>query len=196
LIWEIQVETLRDLRMNNGYDLKLFIVSALIPDPLTRESGEGDLETAKNLIQNNTDWIDYYYHLPNQKVIELMKKAHIGLLPTYADTYGFAILEFQASGCPVISTNVRALAETNSNEIGWQIEVTKNNLGEAVYATKEDRLQLRDEIKEGLEEVVSEIFSNKDIILYKANAAIQKIRTQHSPEEYSTRLREIYNQVI
>ncbi|MFW2788163.1 glycosyltransferase, partial [Acinetobacter baumannii] len=57
---------------------------------------------------------------------------HIGLLPTWADTFGYSVLEFQACGCPVISTDVRALSEINNNDIGWLINVDKNKYGEIV----------------------------------------------------------------
>ena len=32
-----------------------------------------DIENAKKIIANNNHWINYYEHLPNQKVLELMK---------------------------------------------------------------------------------------------------------------------------
>ena len=63
-------------------------------------------------------WISYVPKLTNNETLELMKKSHIGLLPTYADTYGYSVLEFQAAGCPVITTNVRALPEINNNNLG------------------------------------------------------------------------------
>ena len=96
----------------------------------------------------------------------------------------------------MISTNVRALPEINNNEIGWQIEIPKNHLGEAIYTTEEDRLQIRGAIKKGLESAVSEIFGNRDVILHKANAAIEKIRNQHSQEEYARKLGEIYHHAL
>ncbi len=91
-------------------------------------------------IQGNREWINYFPQLPNSEVLDMMKKAHIGLLPTYADTYGYSVLEFQAAGCPVVTTNVRSLPEINDNDKGWLIEVPKNRMGEAIYSTDTDRI--------------------------------------------------------
>ena len=122
-----------------------------------------------------------------------MKTVHVGLLPTYADTYGYSVLEFQAAGCPVISTNVRALPEINNEEIGWIIEVPRNQLGEALYTTKNDRMETGRAIRCGLKRAIDEIMENRLIISRKADAALKHISDRHSPEVFSSRLREIYS---
>ncbi|MFH4294310.1 glycosyltransferase, partial [Acinetobacter baumannii] len=76
--------------------------------------------------------IKIYSNVDNNKVIEMIREHHIGLFPTWADTFGYSVLEFQACGCPVISTDVRALSEINNNDIGWLINVDKNKYGEIV----------------------------------------------------------------
>jgi glycosyltransferase involved in cell wall biosynthesis len=190
------LETFRDLRKRNGYDLRLTIVSSLvINDYATSESAE-DAKKVKELIQANSAWIDYHGQLPSQAVLAMMKKLHIGLLPTYADTYGYSVLEFQAAGCPVITTNVRALPEINNNAIGWLIDIPKNHLGEAIYITHQDRLQIRERIKERLESILNEIFSNRDVIIHKSNEAIKRIGSQHSRIEYAKKLNEIYHHAL
>ena len=190
------LEVFGDLR-KKGYDhFKLIVVSALRAEPHLTKKDENDVNRVKTFIQANSDWIEYYQRLPNHQVLAVMRKSHIGLLPTYADTYGYAVLEFQAAGCPVISTNVRALPEINNRETGWLIDVPKNHLGEATYTTPEDRLRIRASIKQGLENAVLEIFENREVIAQKANAALAKIRRQHSLEAYTKRLAEIYHQAL
>jgi len=190
------LEAFQESKKNYGYNLKLTIVSSLKIDNYATKEKEKDIKIAKDIIHKNSDWIDYYDRLPNQKVIELMKSAHIGLLPTYADTYGYSVLEFQATGCPVISTNVRALPEINSNEIGWIIEIPKNHLGEAIYTTKEDRAKISRTIKKELMSIITEIMGNRQVILSKTNAALKHIRNHHSPEEFSRKLGEIYHRAL
>ena len=73
------------------------------------------------------------------------------------------------------------------------IEVPKNRLGEAIYTSKEDRDQLSWAIKTGLKRVIGEIMENREIVLRKANAALQHIKNYHSPEDYSRKLSEIYH---
>ena len=190
------LEAFTDLKRNHGYDLQLTIVSSLNIDDYATKEKEEDVEKAKAVMQTNCDWIHHYETLSNRKVLELMKASHVGLLPTYADTYGYSVLEFQASGCPVISTNVRALPEINNDEVGWRIEVPKNELGEALHTTEEDRSVIQCAIKEGIKAAVSEIFENRQIILRKANAGLQRLIDQHSPENHARRLREIYHRAL
>ena len=46
-----------------------------------------DKETYKKRMEE-ASWITHYEALPNSEVIDLCRKAHVGLLPTFADTYG------------------------------------------------------------------------------------------------------------
>lgn len=50
----------------------------------------------RNLIQEK-DWIDYYDHLSNEEVLNKCKTATVGLLPSMADSFGYAVLEMQAA---------------------------------------------------------------------------------------------------
>jgi len=190
------VETIKKLREHHHYDIELTIVSALRIDGYAVEVNPVDVQRMTAVFQENRDWIKYIPHLPNSEVLGLMKQAHIGLLPTYADSYGYSVLEFQAAGCPVISTNVRALPEINDNAKGWMIEVPKNRLGEAVYTTESDRLVLSEAIRIGLEKVVHEIFADRSIIPKKSEQSILSIISNHSIEAFSSSMRQIYLNAI
>ena len=190
------LEAFQEMKRQRGYDLKLSIVSSLKIDPYAAKETAEDVIAARDIIQQNSDWIDHHYGLTNEEVLDLMKTAHIGLLPTYADTYGYSTLEFQACGCPVISTNVCALPEINSDDIGWMIELPKNHLGKAIYETKEDRATISQAIKEGLTRAIVEIMEDRELVSTKANAAIKQCREQHSPEKHAARLEEIYQQAL
>ena len=186
------LETFCELKNVKKLDLKLTIVSSMVLDDYATKKSSSDVAAAMNVIRSNGDWIQYYESLCNDKVLDLMKSAHVGLLPTYADTYGYSVLELQASGCPVISTNVRALPEINNSNVGWIIEVPKNSLGEAIYTTQDSRDRMSLLIKAGLMAAIEEIMNNKEIIVQKANAALRRINLSHSPERYAEQLYEIY----
>ena len=190
------VEVFQELKRNSSYDFKLIIVSSLKPYDYATKTTQSGAGIARDFIRANRSWIDYYPKLSNDEILGLMAKAHIGLLPTYADTYGYSLLEFQASGCPVISTNVRALPEINNPEVGWVIDVPKNYLGEGIYTSWEDRATIKNVIKQGLERAVEDIFQHKDAIPLKARAALVRIKTQHSPHEYARRLSGIYSEAV
>lgn len=190
------LEAFQEARRTSYHDLKLIIVSSLAIDDYATKETKDDVARAKRFIAENSEWIEYHARLGNEQVIALMKSAHVGLLPTYADTYGYSVLEFQAAGCPVISTDVRALPEINNNAAGWVIEVPKNRFGEAIYTTPEDRAEISHAIKTGLARAIAEILENRNLIQRKANAAIQRIRNDHSPTEFARRLGEVYRQAL
>jgi len=191
------IETLKMLREEYEYDLELIIISSLNIDNYATKKSVNDINQVRKFILENNQWIKFFSRLEKySEVLEWMKKSHIGLLPTYADTFGFSGLEFQAAGCPVISTNIRALPEINNNDNGWIIKIPKNYLGEAIYSTEEDRLIISKLIRKGIEQIVHQIFSDKKIILEKSNNAINQIKKNHSTQKYSEKMSEIYCKAI
>ena len=49
--------------------------------------------------------------MPNTEVRALLARSHVCLLPTFADTFGFSVLEAMASGTPVLATAQAAIPE-------------------------------------------------------------------------------------
>jgi glycosyltransferase involved in cell wall biosynthesis len=186
------VRVLARIRKRYGYPLRLIVVSNLQNDSYATRESAGDVAEAIQLLSANSDWLDWIERIDNRRVLALMAQSHIGLLPTHADTYGFSVLEFQASGCPVISTDVRALPEINNGEVGWIIPVKKNRFGEAIYTTETDREDLSAAIESGLENSVHEIYSNISALRHRSEASVHRIRTDHDPAEYGRRLLAVY----
>ena len=176
--------------------LQLVLVSRLRLDYYAAHETEEDIIWAKEKIAANQEWIEHHEIIPNHEVLELLKSCDIGLLPTYADTYGLSVLEAQASGCPVISTDVRALPEINNTDVGWLINVPKNELGEAYYQTPEERQILSERIQSGLEHIIRGIAQDPSIIAKKGQAALEKIKSQHDPVRYGESLRAIYEKAL
>jgi glycosyltransferase involved in cell wall biosynthesis len=176
--------------------IKLIIVSALRLEPYAAHETEQDVRWAKQKFADNGDWVEYFTSLPNDKVLELMKTCDVGLLPTWADTYGISVLEAQACGLPVITTDSRALPEMNNNQVGWLINVPKNHLKEALYNTEDERKILSETIQEGLENVIREIVAHPEQIAEKGTLALEKIRKEHDPVQYANKLRAIYQEAL
>jgi len=176
--------------------VKLVIVSSLRLEPYAAGETEVDRAWALQFIEENSDWIEYHQDLPNDELMDLMKTCDVGLLPTYADTYGLSVLEEQACGLPVITTDVRAMPEINNADAGWLIRVPKNDLGEALYSTPEERERLSQQIQAGLEAIVRNIASDPSVIFTKALESIERIREMQDPAAYAQRLREIYREAL
>ncbi len=177
-------------------NLKLILVSSLTMDHYAAKETQEDLVWASNFIQEHSDWIEHHTSLSPAEVLTLMKTCDIGLLPTYADSYGFSVLEAQACGLPVISTDIRALPEINNTDCGWLIRVPKNEMSEALYSTPEERAHLSQQIQDGLEAILRNILKDPSSIHPKALKALQRIREMHDPEDFSQKLREIYQKAL
>ena len=185
-------EVFHKLFEQENLPVKLVVVSSLRLEPYAAHETEFDLDWAKGVIDSRPGWLEYYESLPNERVLELLKSADVGLPPSWADTFGLSVLEAQASGCPVITTDIRAFPEMNNPRVGWLIKVPKNELGEGLYTTEADRELFRRTLREGLESVVREIAANPQMIAEKGSQALRKIREQHDPECYADALRQIY----
>lgn len=169
----------------------LTVISSLdYGDDVSRSTYEDMLHYKQ--ILTNSEWITYYERLPNPEVLELCKKAHIGLLPTMADTYGYSVLEMQSCGCPVITTDIRALPEMNNDSCGFIINVPKAPSTEALYETDEELSVLKKSIYDGLYSAFSEILDNPGKLKAKSHSSIEKIKKDHCPQKYGQRLAEIY----
>ena len=121
-----------------------------------------------------------------------MRYCDVGLLPTYAETYGYSVLEFQACGCPVVSTAIRALREINGSSVGWHIRVPVNNYGEAHYSTDLERRELSSLIRNGIIEIVRQICREPSVIRAKGATALERVSKLHDPALYALRLKEFY----
>jgi glycosyltransferase involved in cell wall biosynthesis len=59
---------------------------------------QSHLDEAKAIISRHPDRILHFTGIPNSEVIDLLKRTHVSLLPTWAETYGYSVLEAQACG--------------------------------------------------------------------------------------------------
>ena len=178
-------------RLSDNYGFKLIIVSSLKNINRHLFSEEKELEIKRIIEKYTGSWLTYYSELENEAVIRLMKGCHVGLLPTYSDTFGYSVLELQACGCPTITTDVRALPEINNEETGWMINTgDKNNQGEICDPEKILKNRV---IEQALEKIIVGILKNPLIIKTKAEKSIERIRNYHSPIAYRKKIESIYS---
>lgn len=143
-------------------------------------------------------WISVHSNIPNDEVMKIIKDCHVGFLPTIQDTFGYSVLEMQASGVPVVTTDIRALSEINNSTCGWMISVTKHKVSkEAMYHDEEMLVNIYQEIKRGLSGVLKEILLKWDQGEYsyfymKSVACLERIQELHDPVKYRERLTEIF----
>ena len=174
-----------------GGELKLYIPNTFIDMPEEARRFKYPSESRPEIIKCNNK-ILHYDKLDNDKVIDLMKKSDVGLLPTWADTYGYSVLEFQSCGCPVISSNTRALPEINNSDVGWLIEMPLTKLKEIDYMNEANIDYIRNKFINDLESIFIECIENRDIIKSKAKLSIERIKKEHSPIDFEDKITSIY----
>lgn len=181
---------LQDLR-NSYENFEFIIISNLNMDEKSYSTSK---EEIINIINNN-DWITWYQNISNNEVLDILKQCHIGLLPTYGDTYGYSILEMQASGCPVITSNNYALQEINSIDSGWfcDINTIVEEFGDDYFNSEICNIT-HIKMVEYLKNIIQDLLnSESEKILDKALNSLEKIKKEHSPLEYSKILNKIYS---
>ena len=191
------IEMLRAFDKLNQKNWHLTIVSSLsIDDYATQYTKEHQRLLRQEILailERRRTQIDWHESLPNEQVLKVMKDVHIGLLPTWHDTYGYSVLEFQASGCPVISTDIRALPEINNDRCGWVIPVGKR-FDALVYPlkSKERREAFSKDLSNSLRTLLEEILiSPRGLLREKAEKGLSRIRAEHDPEEHKLALTKI-----
>lgn len=154
-----------------------------------------DPEVFHRQIENLINKWSFFHHvpsLPNSSVIELLKQTDVGLLPTWQDTYGFSVLEMQACGCPVITTNVRALPEINPPFAGWLIDHKLNDMYEFTVDSDQTKQKIRNTIISQLKGYITDVLHDPGSIDRRSAQALMRIRREHDPRCFQEKLKEIY----
>ena len=175
-----------DALFREGEKIRLTIVSLLETGDYASRSTPRDAKWALDMIRGMGNNVTYIPTLPHHKILDLFLRSDVSLLPTYHDTYGFALLESQAAGCPVISTDCCALQETNNDDMGWMIRVPIDALGDPFIETAEQRAVFSRIVTDGLYATVKEICRNPDSIPARGTRALCKISRMND----TTRIRD------
>jgi glycosyltransferase involved in cell wall biosynthesis len=181
--------------LQEGYALRLNIVSPLNYGDYASRSTKADRLEAERIIAAHPRQIKLYRRLPNAAVLELFKRTHVGLLPTYDDTYGYSVLEAQAAGCPVITTDIRVMPEINGEPYGWLIETPRDAWGKAVLHTPAERERFSRLVTDGLYAALKAIADVPDLVRVKGESALARIRCFHSPQKNAMELEDLYDAI-
>ena len=191
------VEILRALDALDAQDWHLTIISSLSVDDYatqyTKQEQNSISQEIATILYKRKEQITWHASQPNKHVLEVMRTSHVGLLPTWHDTYGYSVLEFQASGCPVITTDVRALPEINNNTCGWIMPIGEK-FGAQMSPLKSafQRKAFSQELVRNLQEIFNDILvTPRDLLQIKSQACIARIKAQHDPAGHKMALQKI-----
>jgi len=182
--------------IDQGMPVKLNIVSKMQYGDYASYTTKDDLHDAMSIIDKHKKYINHFSFLENERVLELLSRSHIGLLPTYAEAFGYSVLEAQAAGCPVITTNVRALPEINNEDMGWLISVPRDENGDGRIRTERDRKIFSVILQEELYKLIVEILASIEVIGRKGIRCIEKVKNVNSLDLKAAELESLYDAAL
>lgn len=185
-----------DRLFQTNKNIKLNLVSLLEHGDYISKSTVNDVSEAQKIIDKYPGKISYYKSLDNNQVLELYKNSHVSLQPSYHESYGYSILEAQACGCPVISTDVCAMPEINNEACGWLLNIPQDELKDGIWRTEEERKKLSDTLQEQLHSTIIDILNNPGIIKQRGINSLKRIATEHSPEDRAEMIEKIYRESL
>ena len=189
----LQVLRVFDRWVQRGFDLKLDIFSKMQYGDYASHATHADLLEAMAIISAHPERIFLKEKAQNDEVLRSLKSAQLCLLPSFGETYGYSVLEAQACGCPVVTTDIRAFPEINSNQVGWLIPVNKDEFGNACLGSDVERRRCSNSIEEGLDRVFQEIFDDPSRLRVRGMLARERIQREHDPVAFSQKLKGLYS---
>jgi len=113
-------------------------------------AGEGDESYIAELKQlckekNVGEQFDFVGGVYGEQKWELYHQADLFVLPTYSENFGIVVAEALATGLPVITTTGTPWQELETENCGWWIDLSVENLEEAISeAIHKDAIQLEE----------------------------------------------------
>ena len=156
--------------------------------------GAARLDQGRQVLGRLTDYVTHYPRVDNKRALEILSTCHVGLLPSFSDTFGYSVLEAQSALCSTVTTNIRAFPEINPPDCGWVVDLPLNrnrdlDLGGATFEVISENLvtQLYDIFME----ITGTSFTN---LRGKAENALSRIRQVHNPYSAADRICALYQQ--
>ncbi len=126
-----------ELARLQGLPIEVTIVSKLEHGPgiWTDPQRPGFFDRYLKLLDaDNVTWLA---GAANADVLDLFARAHVALLPTFADTFGYSAFEAMARWTPTLATKQGALPEFIDDDCGFMLDLETNDVGEWVGMSRD-----------------------------------------------------------
>lgn len=190
-------ECLQELvRLHETVPIRLYLISGLAQGYTYRVPRYSAAETAQvqELLEQNRSWIEFYENVPNEQVLQFCKKAHVGLLPTYRDSFGYSVIEMQSCGCTMLTTDIFALPELNDPSVGYVCRI--RDAVDALTDAPEDVQSLRPLLQAQLHEQLDRIIAERELLCEKAQRSLQRVAERYDPDCHAETLWNLYQECL
>jgi glycosyltransferase involved in cell wall biosynthesis len=138
--------------------------------------------------------------IPRDELINtILPQTDIYLLPTYAEAFGYAILEAMAYGIPVISTNLFAIPEMiQHNTTGFLIDVSEYDCEQLFkgYFVNDIPDDFNNYVTEELYKYLCLLIDSAELREKFGNAGLETARSKFSFEERNLKMISIYREAL
>jgi glycosyltransferase involved in cell wall biosynthesis len=152
-----------------------------------------------DLITNHPN-IDFIGRVSRERMLtEILPRTHIYLIPTYAEAFGFAVLEAMAYGIPVVSTNICAMPEIiEDGANGYAIDVAPFDVERKYrsYVVNEIDDDFREYLTDSVYARVAQLIEGGHIRASMSQRAISDVATRFSFENRNRQLKVIYTAAV
>lgn len=181
---------------NEGRTFRLNIISNLECGDYVTLSTPDDVEKARRAMAELGETVVFRGEMPNDEVLATLRGSHAALLPTLDDTYGFSVLEAQACGAPVITTDVCALGEINGPAVGWVIPLPHDKWGQAYRVGSTGLSQLSMQVRDGLVTAMRDIILDPSSARARGIRSLERIHADHDPARHAETLVAWYRRFV
>jgi glycosyltransferase involved in cell wall biosynthesis len=144
---------------------------------------------------------------PNSRVLALLADAHLQLLATMDDTFGYSVVEGYSVGTPAIATSVCAMPELVANDSGALLDLPVDAWGNWVGLPRDAGWRARDEywaeldaaytaLADQLVERLAAVIDAPEQIEMWSTGATARFRRDHESVEASDRLDALYDAAL
>jgi glycosyltransferase involved in cell wall biosynthesis len=193
---------LKELR-NGGIETKLTVVSAV--DDSTYVFPD-DLYPASRLRTElrDLDWVQYYSYLPNDEVRQLMRRSDVFIFPTLDEgNGGWALIEAGLEGLPLVSTNIFAIPELLTDNVGGRViplELNRDRRWNGMYQSDDVKrsaaVHAFDQIQRKLVEILSHVHSNRHALWAWGRGSREHLKRLFDPPTAAVALEKVYRQTL
>ncbi len=183
---------------HKGLPVRLTMVSKLEVEGYCDRNISPDIEAETHRLIAGNPSVTWYRQLSNKQVLQLLLEAHVGILPSFGETYGYFLLEAMACGCAVVATAVSPLTEIVSDQCGYLLNVP-TAMKDVEYIDIDNPARYKEisaRLTERIFQSIEAICNDTKLLQAKSLLALQHIREKYSPFDRAAALEKIYHEAL